>query len=313
VPEVVLDVEGLGKRYGSHAAVRDVSFTAGAGEIVGLLGPNGAGKTTVIRLLTTLLAPSSGRFRVAGVPSTRPAEIRRRVGALPESGGYPATQTGAEYLRYHAQLYGLPGRRAGEVSGRLLAEVGLAERAGGLVRTYSRGMRQRLGIARALVNDPAVVFLDEPTLGLDPAGHRALLALLRGIAVRRRATVVLSTHNLPDVEEVCSSVVILDRGRVVSVGRVADVVAAVAAPSGARLRVPAGGVAAAREVLAGVPGLTVAATEEQPEVLVVSSAGAPVDAALRAVVAAGVPVLQWEDARARLGDAFVAATSGGPL
>jgi ABC-2 type transport system ATP-binding protein len=312
VPEIVLDVEALGKRYGSHVAVRDVSFTAGPGAIVGLLGPNGAGKTTVIRLLTTLLAPSSGRFRVAGVPSTRPAEIRRRVGALPESGGYPATQTGAEYLRYHGQLYGLPRRRAGEVSDRLLAEVGLTERAGVPVRTYSRGMRQRLGIARALVNDPAVVFLDEPTLGLDPAGHRALLALLRGIAVRRRATVVLSTHNLADVEEVCSSVVILDRGQVVSVGAVADVVAAVAAPSGARLRVPAGAVPAARDVLAAVPGLTVAAAD-QPEVLVVSATGVPVGAALQALVAAGVPILQWEDARARLGDAFVAATSGGQL
>jgi ABC-2 type transport system ATP-binding protein len=312
VPETVLDVEALGKRYGSRAAVRDLSFTAGPGEIVGLLGPNGAGKTTVIRLLTTVLAPSSGRFRVAGVPSTRPAEIRRRVGALPERGGYPATRTGAEYLRYHAQLYGLPHRRAAEVTDRLLAEVGLAERAGAPVRTYSRGMRQRLGIARALVNDPAVVFLDEPTLGLDPAGHRALLALLRGIADRRRATVLLSTHDLADVEELCSSVLILDRGRLVSVGRVADVVAAIAAPGGARLRVPAGAVVAARAVLAGLPGLTVTAPD-QPEVLVVGPAGAPVDAALRALVAAGVPILRWEDARARLGDAFVAATSGGAL
>jgi ABC-2 type transport system ATP-binding protein len=308
----MLDVERLGKRYGGHAAVRDVSFTADAGEIVGLLGPNGAGKTTLIRLLTTLLAPSSGRFRVAGVPSSRPAEIRRRVGALPESGGYPATQTGAEYLRYHARLHGLPSREAGEVSGRLLAEVGLAERAGTPIRTYSRGMRQRLGIARALVNDPAVLFLDEPTLGLDPAGHRALLALLRGIAVHRQATVVLSTHDLPDVEEVCSAVVILDRGRVVSAGRVADVVAAVAEVSGARVRVPVGTAAAARELLAGVPGLTVTAAAEQPGVLVVGSAGAAVAAALRTLVVAGLPVLQWEVARARLGDAFVAATSGEP-
>jgi ABC-2 type transport system ATP-binding protein len=174
-------------------------------------------------------------------------------------------------------------------------------------------MRQRLGIARALVNDPVVVFLDEPTLGLDPAGHRALLALLRGIAVRRRAAVVLSTHDLPDVEEVCSAVVILDRGRVVSAGPVADVVAAVATPSGARVRVPAGAAAAARELLAGVPGVTVVAAADQPGVLAVDSAGGAVDAALHALVTAGVPVLHWEVAQARLGDAFVAATSGGPL
>lgn len=308
----MLDVEALGKRYGSRAAVRDVSFVAYEADIVGLLGPNGAGKTTMIRLLTTLLPLSSGRFSVAGVPSTRPTEIRRRVGALPESAGYPAAQTGEEYLRYHARLYGRSRRRAAEVAGTLLAEVGLTDRAGTLVTTYSRGMRQRLGIARALVNDPTVVFLDEPTLGLDPAGHRQLLALLRGIAERRRATVVLSTHTLPDVEEICSRVIILDRGRVVASGRVAEVVGAVAAPRRARVTVPADAVAMAREALAGVGGLAVATAAEQPEVFTVSSAGATLDAALRALVQAGVPVMQWEVERARLGDAFLAVTSGSP-
>jgi ABC-2 type transport system ATP-binding protein len=310
VSEAVLEVEALGKRYGRRAALREVSFTARAGEIVGLLGPNGAGKTTVIRLLATLLEPSAGRFRVAGVASTRPAEIRRRIGVLPESAGYPATHTGAEFLRYHARLYGLPAPRAAEVADRLLAEVGLAGRAGSLVRTYSRGMRQRLGIARALVNDPAAVFLDEPTLGLDPAGHRGLLALLRDIAAVRRATVVLSTHTLPDVEEVCSAVVILDRGRVVSAGPVADVVAAVAAPGAARVRVPVDQLPAARRVLSGVAGLTVTEPGRDGAVAV---AGTPVERALHALVTAGVPVLEWEQAPARLGDAFAAATSAGSL
>jgi ABC-2 type transport system ATP-binding protein len=293
--------------------LRDVSLVANDAEIVGLLGPNGAGKTTMIRVLTTLLAPSSGRFSVAGVPCTRPAQIRRRVGALPESAGYPVAQTAAEFLRYHAGLYGLSRRRAAEVADTLLAEVGLAERSGALVTTYSRGMRQRLGIARALVNDPAVVFLDEPTLGLDPAGHRLLLDLVRGIAERRRATVVLSTHVLTDVEEVCSRVVILDRGRVVAAGSVADVVGAVAAPRAARVTVPVDAVAFAREVLAGVVGLTLTAAAEQPGVLEVTSTGAAPADALRALVAADVPVLQWEVHRGRLGDAFLAMTSGSPV
>ena len=306
----MLETEALGKRYGSLDALRDVSVAADEAEIVGLLGPNGAGKTTMIRLLTTMLAPTSGRFSVAGVPGTRPAEIRRRVGVLPESAGYPAGRTGAEHLRFHARLYGSSRRRAAEVADTLLAEVGLAEVAGTLVSTYSRGMRQRLGIARALVNDPAVVFLDEPTLGLDPEGHSRLLALLRDIAERRRATVVLSTHALADVEEICERVVILDRGRVVAAGSVAEVVGTAVIAGGAQVTVPAEAVPAALAVLAGVDGLSVVATAERAGVLELTSTGAAPDAALRALVASGVPVLRWEVERARLGDAFRAVTSG---
>ena len=148
---VTLEAVQLSKRYGSRSAVEDVSFVAHSGDVVGFLGPNGAGKTTMIRLLTTVLAPTSGTFWVAGQPPTAPAEIRRRVGVLPESSGYPRHQTGREYLRYHARLYGMSSSAARGVADRLLAELGLAERAGSPISAYSRGMRQRLGIARALV------------------------------------------------------------------------------------------------------------------------------------------------------------------
>jgi ABC-2 type transport system ATP-binding protein len=306
----MLELEALGKRYGRLDALRDVSFAAYEAEIVGLLGPNGAGKTTMIRLLTTMLAPTSGRFSVAGVPGNRPAEIRRRVGVLPESAGYPAGRTGADHLRFHARLYGSSRRRAAEVADTLLAEVGLADVADTLVSTYSRGMRQRLGIARALVNDPAVVFLDEPTLGLDPAGHARLLAMLRDIAERRRATVVLSTHALADVEEICERVVILDRGRVVAAGPVAEVVDRAVVPGGARVTVPAQAVPAALETLAGVDGLSVVASPQRPGLLELTSTGAAPDAGLHALVASGVPVLGWEVERARLGDAFRVMTAG---
>jgi ABC-2 type transport system ATP-binding protein len=245
-----VQAQGVEKRYGSLVAVADLSFEAEAGEIIGVLGPNGAGKTTAIRVLTTILEPTRGSFAVAGVPHTRPAEIRRRIGVLPESAGYPEHQTGEEYLRYHARLYGGSRADARATAAALLDDVRLGERGGSLISTYSRGMRQRLGIARALVNEPQVVFLDEPTLGLDPAGQRQMLATVRRIAGERGATVLLSTHLLAEVEETCSRVLILNRGRVAALGTVAEVAARAAAPRAARLRIPAADEERARLALA---------------------------------------------------------------
>ena len=219
-----IEARGLSKRYGARNALDGLTFATDPGEVVGLLGPNGAGKTTTIRLLTTILEPTAGTFTVAGIPGDRPAEIRRRIGVLPESAGYPPRQTGSEYLRYAARLYSR--RDARDVADRLLADVGLGDRAGERISSYSRGMKQRLGIARALINDPAVVFLDEPTLGLDPAGQREILATIGEIAVRRNATVVLSTHTLTEVEQVCGSVLILDHGKLRAAGPIGEVVGA---------------------------------------------------------------------------------------
>ena len=140
---MTLEAHALTKAYRTVVALHELSFVAGAGEVIGLLGPNGAGKTTAIRVLTTILAPSAGRFAVAGVPHTRPAEIRRRIGVLPESAGYPDRQTGAEFLRYHARLYGHSAPSARATAAALLEEVGLAERGGSPIANYSRGMRQR--------------------------------------------------------------------------------------------------------------------------------------------------------------------------
>ena len=320
MPTVTLEAKRLTKRYGARAAVDGLSFVAHQGNVVGLLGPNGAGKTTTIRLLSTMLTPSTGEFSVAGVPSNRPAEIRRRIGVLPESAGYPANQTGREYLRYHARLFGLTRAEAERVATRLLAEVGLDGRTESRIASYSRGMRQRLGIARALINDPAVVFLDEPTLGLDPAGQRRVLGTVRTIA-ERGATVVLSTHTLPEVEEICTSVLILDRGRVVAASSVGDVTAAAVARRTARLRVPAVCVGQVREALAGLAGLRLDAVDDDAGALRVSLGadsdgscdGIPTELndALRAVLRMDVPVLSFEVDGARLSDAFLTMTREG--
>jgi ABC-2 type transport system ATP-binding protein len=308
-----VEASGLGKRYGSVVAVEDLSFAVEAGEILGVLGPNGAGKTTAIRMLTTILAPTHGTFSVAGVPSSRPAGIRSRIGVLPESAGYPEGQTGEEFLRYHARLFGHNRASARSVADALLAEVRLWERRRSLIAAYSRGMRQRLGIARALVNEPEVVFLDEPTLGLDPAGQRQILGTVRRIARERGATVLLSTHLLAEVDETCSRVLILNRGRVAAEGTVSEVARRAAAPRSARLRVEAEHAertALALRAISGVRQVEVA--EGQPGVLVVTLDGhasnTVMNDGLRALTEAGVPLLSFELEGARLSDAFLAMT-----
>jgi ABC-2 type transport system ATP-binding protein len=316
---ITVEAVELTKHYGASTAVEAVSFSASQGEIMGLLGPNGAGKTTTIRLLTTVLEPSSGEFTIAGHPSKSASEIRRCIGVLPESSGYPNHQTGAEYLRFYARLYGKSRNQARGLSGELLAAVGLEKRGRSPISTYSRGMRQRLGIARTLVNDPIVVFLDEPTLGLDPAGQTQVLDIIRTIASARDATVVLSTHLLPEVEQVCSKVVILNHGRVVGAGSVGEVIGTALIEHSAQLRVPLHLVARARQALSNVPGLTIDQVEGQPDLLRIAveapgtvSGASPAEAmnaGLIAVAAAGIPVLRFELEGARLSDAFLKMTS----
>ncbi len=248
----VLIAEDLQKSYGPRPALRGLSFSLKAGRILGFLGPNGAGKTTAIRILTTILEPDSGHFVVDGIGSDDPDRIRRRIGVLPESLGFPKHMTGIEFVTYFGRLYGRIPSDARATALALLEDVGLQQRAKSLVGTYSRGMRQRLGIARALVNDPAVVFLDEPTLGLDPRGQEELLALVRWIARERNAGVVLCSHLLTEVENVCDDVVILSSGQVVAQGSVTEVTGQ-AQRNGIRIRIPLPSVAEAQQILAAMP------------------------------------------------------------
>ena len=317
--DLALQAHGLTKRYGSRFAVHELDLSVRRGEVIGLLGRNGAGKTTTIRMLTTVLSPTGGEFWVDGVPSSRPNDIRRRVGVLPESSGFPAQQSGMSYLTYFARLFGRSRDDARATALRLLGEVGLSERADSRIATYSRGMRQRLGIARALVNDPAVVFLDEPTLGLDPVGQRQMLATVRDIARERGATVVLSTHTLPEVEEACSSVLILDEGRLVMSGSVRQVIEAVALPRTAQLHVPLAEVTSAMSVISAIRWVRAEVLVDGSDVIrihQVESAAeghrrdAPLSDVLAALVQAGVTVQSFEVESARLSDAFMMITQG---
>ena len=313
--EPAVEAVHVSKRYGSVVAVSDLTLAVRPGEVLGVLGPNGAGKTSAIRVLTTVLPPSGGSFTVAGFPNTRPAEIRRRIGVLPESAGYPERQQAQEYLRYHARLYGHSRAGARAVAASLLEEVGLADRARSLISTYSRGMRQRLGIARALVNDPSVVFLDEPTLGLDPAGQRQVLAHVGRIASERGAAVLLCTHLLAEVEEHCTRVLILNQGRVLADGTVFEITRKAAAPRSGRLHVLAEHADRAAAALRGSAAIErVEQLEGRPDWLSVVLApstngdGPSLNAAIGILLAAEVPVLSFELEGARLSDAFLAMT-----
>lgn len=248
----VLVAHDIRKSYGPRLALRGLSFSLRAGRVLGFLGANGAGKTTAIRILTTIMEPSSGYFAVDGVGSDHPEVIRRKIGVLPENLGFPKQITGIEYLTFFGQLYGRTSTDAREYGLALLEEVGLLSRAESLVGTYSRGMRQRLGIARALVNDPVVLFLDEPTLGLDPRGQQDLLSLIQRIARQRAVGVVLCSHALSEIENVCDDVVILSSGRIVAQGTVAEVIGG-AQRNVVRIQVPAASVAGAQQLLGAMP------------------------------------------------------------
>jgi len=210
-----IEASGLTKCYGERPALSELSLGVEDGDIFGFLGPNGAGKTTTIRVLTGLLRPDSVETRVAGMDvATHPRAVKRAVGVLPENQGYYGWMTGEEYLIYFADLYGV--RNAGRRVRELLDDVGLGERVGSLVGGYSRGMRQRLGIARAMVHFPKVLFLDEPSLGLDPKGQREINDLIRHLAREEGVTVFLSSHLLSEIEDLCTRFAIVREGRLVA-------------------------------------------------------------------------------------------------
>ncbi|HEV8281992.1 MAG TPA: ABC transporter ATP-binding protein [Candidatus Limnocylindrales bacterium] len=316
----ILVAKDIHRSYGARRALRSLSFSLQPGRVMGFLGPNGAGKTTAIRVLTTVLEPTSGRFEVDGVGSEHPDLIRRRIGVLPEGLGFPRHTSGADYLAFFGQLYGRSRLDARQIGRRLLDDVGLSARGDSLIETYSHGMRQRLGIARALINDPRVVFLDEPTLGLDPRGQTELLGLVQRIAREREAGVVLSSHLLSEIEDVCDDVVIMNDGQIVAKGTVAEVLGQDGQggqqPNLVRVRVPVPGVERAESVIDGVAGMTRRDTDPGGWLTVqIADADAPasLDAdrnrILDALIRADIPILGFEIAGARLQDVFLRLTA----
>jgi len=210
----VIKVEGLTKRYGDFTAVQDVSFEVAKGEVVGFLGPNGAGKTTTMRVLTGYMGPTSGRVEIAGRDLARdPLGARAAVGYLPEVPPlYPEMRVD-DYVSYVAALNDVPRRARTERVARSLEACGLAGVRRQVIRTLSKGFRQRVGLAQAIVSEPEVLVLDEPTAGLDPIQIAEIRELIRRLAAEQGRTVILSTHLLPEVELICQRVLVIAYGR----------------------------------------------------------------------------------------------------
>ena len=295
-----VSVRGLTKRYGRQLAVDNLSFDVPAGQVVGFLGPNGAGKSTTLRMIVGLTAPSAGTATVNGVPFHELEDPARTVGSIVDGVGYHPGRRGIEELRISARTAGLPRSRCDEV----LELVGLQDAARKRVGAYSLGMRQRLGLAQALLGDPAVLLLDEPANGLDPEGIHWVRGLLRGLADRGRA-VLVSSHLLGEVARLADEVVVIRRGQFVTQASVAEL-------TGGGL---AGGVVRVESVddTALAAALRGGGADVQQTAVGLEVRGLAPEDVGRAALDAGVALRLLQPKVAELEDVFIELTSGGGI
>jgi len=218
----LIQCDSLTKKFGGFTAVDQVSFEVGNGEVFGLLGPNGAGKTTTMRLLSTLLKPTSGTATVAGYDLLRePQKVRASIGVLPEDTGLYDRLTPREHLQYYGKLHGIPGDLLRKRSDELLDTMELGDRANTKVGDFSKGMKQKVALLRAFIHDPPVLLLDEPTAGLDVMSARSIQAFVERFRKEGKA-IMISTHNMTEAQKLCDRVAIIDHARIVAVGTVAE-------------------------------------------------------------------------------------------
>ena len=303
-------VEQLTCRFGETVAVDGLSLEVGTGEVFGLLGHNGAGKTTTVRALNGVVQPASGRMRVLGLdPIADGPALRARTAVLTESATVDERLTGRETLRTFAALYGVPAAATDDRVERLLADVGLDGRGDDRVGGYSKGMRQRLALARALVHEPELLFLDEPTAGLDPVATRQLHARVRRWSRERSRTVVLCTHNLAEAQTLCDRVAVLARGRLLAAGPPAELARQAGVRGQVRVVVDADRRDDALRVAAALPGVEVEPAGD--DALVARGADDLAPALAAALVAAGVRLHALVPAEASLEDVYFALQPDG--
>jgi ABC-2 type transport system ATP-binding protein len=310
----IVRTSGLVKRYPGTVAVAGLDLDIADGEIFGLVGPNGAGKTTTLRILATLLRPTSGEAEVAGISVTKnPDDVRRVLGFMPDVFGVYDDMKVWEYLDFFARCYGIPAARRRRMIGDLLDLVDLGDRRNAYVQGLSRGMQQRLCLAHTLVHDPQVLLLDEPASGLDPRARVELRELLRELRSLGK-TIVISSHILPELEELCTSVAIVDHGRVLAQGRVSDIERRLRAGAVLRVKLLAddAGFETARTWFAEQP-FVASATLNPDGTIEIGFRGddQATSQLLAAAVTAGLPVMTFARAASDLEELFLQVTAQG--
>jgi ABC-2 type transport system ATP-binding protein len=300
--DAALKLEGVTKRYGAFTAVRDLSFQARPGAILGFLGPNGAGKTTTLRMILGLVTPTAGRLEVLGETDGR--ALRGRLGFLPEERGLYRRMTATAAIAFFARLKGVPAGEAKRRAKKLLEDNGLGEAANRQIRALSKGMAQKVQLLSAIAHEPELVILDEPFSGLDPVNQQGLDGIIHGLAARG-STVIFSTHVMQHAERLCDQVVLVAGGRKMFDGTVAE--ACAAAPRRLVVEGPFG-----PDALACAPGLEAVTAERldggRVRLTASLAPGAPVQAALKAVFDRDLTISRLELQEPHLHDAFIVLT-----
>jgi ABC-2 type transport system ATP-binding protein len=305
--ETLLAIRGLRKRFGAITAVDDVSFDVPRGQVLGFLGPNGAGKSTTMRMVAGYLPPSSGSVIVCGFDvESKPIEVRRRLGYLPEGAPAYGEMTPAGILRFAAETRGMRGADRKRRTGEMVDRLHLAPVLHQPVETLSKGFKRRVGLALALLHDPEILILDEPTDGLDPNQKHEVRTLLADLAPRK--AIIISTHILEEVDALCSRALVIARGRLVADARPAELLGRSAYHNAVALRLAPGHAEAARAALAdldGVARIDTVANGDDAELIVLPARGRDIlDAVRHRIGQAQVPVQQIHVERGRLDDVF---------
>ncbi len=305
----MIEVEGLTKDYGPRRAINNLTFQANQGEILGFLGPNGAGKTTTMRILTGFMPPTMGVARVAGFDVVEKSlEVRKRVGYLPETVPLYPDMTVFEYLKYMADLRHI--KNAADRVDDVLAVVHMEERADGYISNLSKGMRQRIGLAQALLHEPEVLILDEPTIGLDPAQIKEVRTMIREIGKQR--TVLLSTHILSEAQQICDRVLIINQGVIVAEDTPERLQARLTGVQRISVRIQGDG-DGFEKLISGISGITKVTSKAEGAVEIESPPGKDLRPVIaRNVVKAGFDLIELRNIDLSLEDIFLELTSEEP-